>query len=81
MYNNDSIIIRLFLYVTVWRHAREELFGAEVETSNKWESTVRYPREPLQFFAYIPGAIWTIQDRWPYDLHDLTEWRFTYYDL
>ena len=30
MYNNDSIIIRLFLYVTVWRHAREELIGAEV---------------------------------------------------
>ena len=30
MYNNDSIIIRLFLYVTVWRHGREDLIGAEV---------------------------------------------------
>ena len=22
---------------------------------------LRYPREALQFFAHIPGAIWTIQ--------------------
>ena len=37
-----------------------------------------YPIEALQFFAYIPGTIWTIQqltvkfkDHWSHDLHDL----------
>ena len=43
---------------------------------------LRYPREVLQFFAYIPGAIWTVQhitnifafkDHWPHDIHDLAE--------
>ena len=43
---------------------------------------LRYPREALQFLAYNPGAIRTIQhltvilafkNCWPHDLHDLTE--------
>ena len=38
---------------------------------------LRYPREALQFFAYIPGAVWPRQhltdtlvfiDHWPHDL-------------
>ena len=36
------------------------------------------PGEALQFFAYIPGDIWTIQHltyngHWPHDRHDLAE--------
>ena len=43
---------------------------------------LRYPREVLQLFAYIPGAMWTIRDlpdrltfkgHWTYDLHELAE--------
>ena len=41
---------------------------------------LRYPMEALQFFAFIPGAIWTRQhvadrltfkDHWPRDLHEV----------
>ena len=47
-----------------------------------YTTRLRDPRGALQFLAYIPGAIWTIQpltdtltfkDHWPHDLHDLAE--------
>ena len=51
---------------------------------------LRYPEEALQLFAYIHGAIWTIQQlidtfafkgHWPHDLHDLVKRILFVYDL
>ena len=48
---------------------------------------LRYPREVLQFFTYIPGAIWTkqhltdtltFQDHWSRDPHDSAERRLIF---